>query len=267
MKMLWEELTSENFAKAVQETGGVCVLPIGVIEKHGQHLPLGTDMYAVRNLAERITAIEPALVFPYYFFGQINEAGHVPGTIVMNKDLVLKMLEDMCDEISRNGLKKIVILDGHGGNKFMLRYFMQTLLYKKKDYAVYLLTGEDDARDRYNMAELLKGGAFGGHAGNYETSIMLALVEELVKMDRVDEAGSDSYGRLDHLGDVYTAIGWYAKHPTHQAGDPGKASKEAGEAIIEIIVKIFAKQLKLVKEDTSALQLQNEFYEKCTAPK
>jgi len=265
--MLWEELTSEDFVKSVNEAEGTCVLPIGAIEKHGQHLPLGTDMNAVRDLAERVAEIEPAIVFPYYLFGQICEAKHVAGTISIDTDLILKLLENMCDEISRNGLKKIAILDGHGGNYFFLRFFIQSLLNKKKDYVVYLLPTAFEVIDKQKISELLKGGEMGEHGGNYETSIILALAEQLVKMDRVDESGIKSHGKLDHLGDIYTSIWWYAKHPSHFAGNPYNANKEAGEAIIEMSAKIIARHLRLIKEDDVAVQLQNEFFVKCEDPK
>ncbi|MFR3404684.1 MAG: creatininase family protein [Blautia faecis] len=75
--MYWDELTADHFAEAVQETK-VCVIPMGVVEKHGSHLPLGTDMIIGRTIAEMAAKIEPFVIFPYYCFGQINEARHVP---------------------------------------------------------------------------------------------------------------------------------------------------------------------------------------------
>ena len=101
-----EDLTSPKFAKAVDLAGGVCVIPLGVIEKHGPHLPLGTDMYESREIAFAAAKTEYAVVFPPYFAGQINEARHQPGTIAYSSELLWKMLEESCRELSRNGLKK-----------------------------------------------------------------------------------------------------------------------------------------------------------------
>lgn len=67
--MYWDELTADHFAEAVQETK-VCVIPMGVVEKHGSHLPLGTDMIIGRTIAEMAAKIEPFVIFPYYCFGR-----------------------------------------------------------------------------------------------------------------------------------------------------------------------------------------------------
>src|SRR2546427_2868525 len=77
----WEELTAGDFIQAIQRSEGACLLPFGIIEKHGPHLPLGTDLLNVRYLAERAAAKEYAVVFPAYYFGQIFEATHEPGVV------------------------------------------------------------------------------------------------------------------------------------------------------------------------------------------
>src|SRR5205823_1738545 len=69
--MEWAELTGDEFAGAVEQCGGVCLVPLSVIERHGHHLPLGTDMYIGRELCRRAAALEPALVFPDNPFTQI----------------------------------------------------------------------------------------------------------------------------------------------------------------------------------------------------
>jgi creatinine amidohydrolase len=119
----WEDLTSPNFAKAVELSKGVCIIPIGVIEKHGPALPLGTDVYESRDAAFRAARQEYAIVFPTYYFGQTFEARHQPGTIAYSNELLWKMLDETCSELSRNGLKKIILLNGHGGNGAFLQYF------------------------------------------------------------------------------------------------------------------------------------------------
>ena len=68
--MNWEELTAPEFEKAVAECGEVCILPTGVIEKHGDHVPLGMDAINAHEVAERAAAVEPVMVFPFYYFGQ-----------------------------------------------------------------------------------------------------------------------------------------------------------------------------------------------------
>src|SRR5581483_5143954 len=82
----WEELTAEDFASAIHQSKGVCLLPFGILEKHGPHLPLGTDLLNVRYAALHAAEQEYAVVFPEYYFGQIFEAKHQPGTIAYSAD-------------------------------------------------------------------------------------------------------------------------------------------------------------------------------------
>ena len=139
-----EELTSPKFAKAVDLAGGVCVIPLGIIEKHGPHLPLGSDLYESREVAFHAAEKEYAVIFPPYFVGQIFEATHQPGAIAYSNELMWKMLEETCKELSRNGLKKIILLNGHGGNGSFLQYFCQSQLAKQQDYVVVMFRPGND---------------------------------------------------------------------------------------------------------------------------
>jgi creatinine amidohydrolase len=112
----WDELVASDFTKALEKSSKTCILPIGILEKHGPHSPIGTDLIHVREWAAHAVKSEYAVVFPDYFYGQINEARHQPGTFALPSDLIYKLLEATCDEIARNGFDKIVILNGHGGN-------------------------------------------------------------------------------------------------------------------------------------------------------
>lgn len=73
-----EELTAPDFVKAVDKSSKTVILPIGVFEKHGPHMPLGTDLYTAREIALRAAEKEYTVVFPWYYFSQINEARHQP---------------------------------------------------------------------------------------------------------------------------------------------------------------------------------------------
>jgi creatinine amidohydrolase len=76
----WDELTASEWSKALQKSDSTCILPIGILEKHGPHDPIGADLIQVREWASRATKREYAVVFPDYFYGQINEARHQFGT-------------------------------------------------------------------------------------------------------------------------------------------------------------------------------------------
>jgi len=262
--VLWEELSADKFRQACNKAKGVCILPLGVVEKHGTHLPLCTDMLIGRYIAEKAAQIETAVIFPYYYFGQILEARHVPGTISISPVLMYNLLDEVCSEIARNGLNKIIILNSHGGNNEFIKYFCQCSLYKKKNYTVYAVDAGVTTPEEHKLAcSVLQTDDLGGHAGNSETSRVMAIRPELVDMDNVEEEGLKNLGRLKHLKDIYTGIGWYASHPTHFAGEPFKASPEAGREILSTLISRVARAVKLIKEDMVTQELQNEFFSKC----
>ena len=79
----WDELTASDWPRALEKSNATCILPIGILEKHGPHVPIGSDLIQVREWAARATRKEYAVVFPDYFYGQINEARHQPGTFAL----------------------------------------------------------------------------------------------------------------------------------------------------------------------------------------
>src|SRR5271167_3303488 len=83
----WEELTAADFREGIHRSQGTCLLPIGILEKHGPHLPLGTDLLDVRYATLHAAEQEYAVVFPEYYFGQIAEARHEPGTVAYSRDM------------------------------------------------------------------------------------------------------------------------------------------------------------------------------------
>src|SRR5436309_470877 len=134
----WEELTAADFREGIHRAQGTCLLPFGILEKHGPHLPLGTDLLDVRYTALHAAEQEYAVVFPEYYFGQIAEAKHEPGTMAYSRDMQLALLQETTDETARNGCKKILIVNGHGGNNSLLPFFAQTQLDTPHDCVVYV---------------------------------------------------------------------------------------------------------------------------------
>src|SRR3984885_175894 len=134
----WEELTAPDFVQAIHQSQGVCVLPFGIIEKHGPHLPLGTDLLDVRFSVLNAVKQEYAVVFPPYYFGQIFEARQQPGTVAYSLSTQLTLLQETVSEMARNGCKKVVIVNGHGGNNSLLPLFAQAQMASARDYVVYV---------------------------------------------------------------------------------------------------------------------------------
>ena len=256
--MYWDELTADHFAEAVQETK-VCVIPMGVVEKHGSHLPLGTDMIIGRTIAEMAAKIEPFVIFPYYCFGQINEARHVPGAIAVSPKMQMELLQEVVDEVRRNGFKKIVLLESHGGNINFLNYFLQAQLYEKRDYTVYKI-GIFDIIEK--CLEKYPSEENDGHAALTETELVMAYHPELVHMDEINSEGAVNSHRLDHMAGISTPVSWYADHPTHQDGAPDMASQERGQGKYEVAAKYVAELIRKIKEDDKVQKIMDEYYSK-----
>jgi len=258
----WDELTASEWTKALEKSNQTCILPIGILEKHGPHVPIGSDLIQVREWSARATKKEYAVVFPDYFYGQINEAKHQPGAFALSERLVWDLLEATCDEIGRNGFKRIVIINGHGGNPQLIRYFIQTRLEKRRDYAVYFFEPNSDSVFRKKVSALHKSDPAGDqHAGEGETSSILYLRPDLVKMDSATNESGANQKRLD-IPNVYTAIWWYADFPNHYAGEGAKATRELGEAITEHYIGQLVTALKAIKSDNKTLELQKEFFDR-----
>jgi creatinine amidohydrolase len=258
----WDELTASDWPKAMERSGATCVLPIGILEKHGPHAPLGSDLIHVREWSARATKKEYAVVFPDYFYGQIYEARHQPGTFALPPRLVLELLQSTCDEIGRNGFKKIVIVNGHGGNPNLLRYFVQSQLGERRDYVVYFFDPVlDPAVDEQVKKQRRSDPAGDMHAGERETSTLLYLRPDLVHLERATDESGANQKRLV-LPDLYTAIWWYAGFPNHYAGEGAKATAELGRILTEARVEALARALRAVKADQSAPALQKEFFDR-----
>jgi creatinine amidohydrolase len=259
-----EELTSPQFAKAVELSGGVCIIPLGIIEKHGPHLPLGTDLFEAREAAAAAAKKEYAVVFPPYFAGQIFEAKHQPGTVAYSNELMWKMLEETCNELSRNGLKKIVLVNGHGGSTNFLQYFCQSQLASQKDYIVVLF--QDETNPDYNKEiESLKKAKLDGYAGEEETSMMSYIRPDLVDVQAITSQSGADQNRLN-IPFGYTGIWWYAKYPNHYASDVAQPNKRLGELLIMSWSDNIAELVKYLKNNNTVKELQDEFSQRAENP-
>ncbi len=258
----WEELTAGDFRQAVQQSKGVCLLPFGILEKHGPHLPLGTDLLNVRYASLQAVTQEYAVVFPEYYFGQIFEAKHEPGTVAYSLELQLRMLQETTDEMARNGCKKIVVVNGHGGNEHLLPFFAQGQMDHPHDYVVYILAG---GRSRTGGPPK-KSTSIDYHAGENETSNTLVSHPDLVHLDRAaSESGADQK-RVNLPENLYTGIWWYARFPNHYSGEGAAATKELGEWNMKVWVDSIVECVRAVKADDASIKIQNEFYEKSKHP-
>ena len=255
--MQWENLTATAFAEAVHETG-VCVIAMGVLEKHSEHLPLGTDFLNAHKIACLAAEQEPAVVFPPFYFGQIYEARCFPGALTLKPTLLLDVIQGVFDEIGRNGFEKIVVFNGHGGNTHLLRFLAQCALWEEKPYQLYLPVGLTPEREAQWKA--IVETEVHGHACECETSISLANHPELVNMERVPAEPAMPLDRMRDLPETFNGIGWYANYPDHYAGDARTATREKGLALRQLEIDSLAEYIAAVKADQVAPALSREFF-------
>lgn len=261
LSVRWEQLTAGDFREGIQRSQGTCLLPFGILEKHGPHLPLGTDLLNVRAASLAAAAQEYVVVFPEYYFGQIFEARQQPGTISYSPQIQMQLLQETVDEMARNGCQKVIIVNGHGGNEHFLPYFAQTQLEKKRDYVVYVVglmdrsTGGPPKKTSMDM-----------HAGEGETSLTMTTHPDLVHIDRAAAESGAGQKRQKLPPTVYTAIWWYARFPNHYSGEGAAGSKELGEFELKSWTEGIVEAIRGVKADQDSLKIQNEYFEKTLHP-
>lgn len=267
--MEWEKLSVDEFKEALEKSKGTVLVPIGCLEKHGSHMPIGTDIMIAREMSIRASKEIDVIVFPFIPFGIVGEVKHKLGTISLSSNLIYHMLEELCDELFRNGFNKIIFVDGHGGNHNFLKYFMQSRLETKHPYITYYFDlGMKDGSFWKDYQEKFGKVMESGHACEFETSSLYEINKELINMEKINSKETIAMNRLDHIkdADLYTGIMWYADYPHQIAGDPKNATIERGKWINERNLCRLVKAVKAVKEDKEAFKLLNEYYKKHDNP-
>lgn len=286
--MLWEEILSGDFEKAVEEAKGVCAIVVGCVEHHGKHLPLGQDVIHGMEIAKRAAEKEPVVIFPPQYFGEKQGAGEFKGTIIFSSKLIFDILTETCDEIGRNGFKKIVIISSHGGNSSMLNNFARSTLYSKKDYSVVVYQAsnawpkvpeilsmvESGRRDVFPdlldsdiefLKEYVENNTDRGHGCLMETAIALGTRPELVDLSRVNNVSGSSTHLFDHLSKAgfYSPHAWMANYPNSLASNYHDGNNERiAKSAVRFATDKMASAFKLIKEDTVLENYHNEWLKK-----
>lgn len=284
MEKRWLYVTSEELERLRDAVGGVCVIPMGAIEKHGLHLPLGADMIQANHVVNLAAELEPVCIFPGLPFGDISRGDPTTptGTISIPMATNFLLLEQLCDQISRYGFQKILLVTGHGGNFAWLTAFLEQLGNKKKNYVVASTYVALKTNVIYNLAKFLEANGPGsipeltaedealvlkfwrekipsGHGCLGETALVMAAAPESVKLDRL---GIES-GKSRHASDKFAAAGieirddgWYEDYPTNYAAevDPVDANERIGKAAARFEAERIANAYKVFKEDENLLK-------------
>ena len=281
--MLWSELRRDEFLDAVKESRGVCALPIGCVESHGIHMPLACDVMHVEEYTRLAAERAPVVVFPSLYFGEKSGAGEYPGTIIFPETLIHQILEQCCKEIHRNGFKKIVIVNGHGGNSSMLNNFARSTLQKKNGYNVFVISEdlgnctpkmileniekypELTEEDKEILQDFVDQKKTSGHGCFTETGWMYNIRPDLVRLDLMDKLDGESIHRFDEFTrrKIYTPFAWMANCPnslngSYHAGLNERIARVMGERAIEQLADAF----KFLREETVSDEYYNEWASK-----
>jgi creatinine amidohydrolase/Fe(II)-dependent formamide hydrolase-like protein len=249
---LWGELTRPD-AEERLEAVDVALLPVGAIEQHGPHLPLDTDAFDAAYLANRVAEAcsDPKpLVLPAISYGVSYHHADFKGTISISNDTLAQLVYEIGISVARNGIRKLVIINAHGGNAPALNYAAQLINRDARIFAC-VDTGETSDVDIYKIVETPND----VHAGEIETSTALAVRPHLVQMKRaapsVPEFPSQYLDFTSKRG-----VSWYAFtrkiSSSGVMGDPTKASAEKGRKIWEMAIA----HLVALVEDLKHLTLE-----------
>lgn len=285
METRWLYVTSEEFPKLREASKDVCVIPMGCVEKHGLHLPLGSDIMEAEAITYAASQLEPFCVFPNFTFGDVpeNYPNMPPGSITLPVETEMLLLEQLCEQIARNGFKKIVVFNHHGGNKPWLNTFLRKLENKPHDYVLMFMNGGHFAPHKMAEELLEKGlesipelnqedmdllvkhheaGMKIGHACFNETAIVMAAHPETVHLDRL---GIED-GKSRHVADKYKEHGitirdggWFVNHPNCFSGDdPVGCNERIAKAALRKEAERLAASMKFLKEDEDLIKWHNQ---------
>jgi len=206
----WEDLDSSG--------ARIAILPIGAIEQHGRHLPLGTDWIIADKIAQKLGERLNAYVLPALPYGNSQEHMGFPGTITLRPHTLALIIEDIVLSLRHHGIKKMVVLSSHGGN-WIIKPTIRDLNFRYPDMTIIWTDGALPGEQERIPQDI--------HSGRGETSTMLSYHPELVKMDKAADFTPDVGQEYnDYVGfDRTTKVGVWGK--------PTEASKELGEQNIK----------------------------------
>lgn len=253
----WSDLTTADVAR-LDMARVVAVLPVAATEQHGPHLPLSVDADLVNGvIAEswpHLPADLPVYFLPTQAVGFSPEHARFPGTLSLKAETVIRLWTDIGESVAASGVKKLVIFNAHGGQVGLLdvvardlRARLSMLVYSLSWFNLPLTDAQGvDASELFSASEH----RFGVHAGDIETSMMLALRPQVVRMDEARNFVSAAQVRADDfpiLGNGRSAkLAWQMQdyNPAGAVGDAAAATAEKGRTVLEAAGLQLAKLLQ-----------------------
>lgn len=241
----------------IREKNPVIILPVGMIEEHGHHLPISCDTdiasYTARTVAEKIKDEIPVLLMPAIWTGYHGKpVSDFPGSIRLEAETFKNLVYDIVASLCRNAFSKILIINGHGHNPCILELVCREIGDKFDVYPiltnVWNMIGKEGARYRKS-----KQGGMAGHGDEQETAMMLAINEDLVDMSKaLDESATfqnkfvagDTFPEHEVIK-VYWSSWALQGTRTGLLGDAAAATKDTGEKLFELVIRNYCDLIKL----------------------
>jgi creatinine amidohydrolase len=222
----WENLRMPEFSAGRAQHRTV-ILPVGSVEEHGPHLPLGTDTFHAMEVARRAAELRPVLVAPPFYYGLCRSTREHPGTVSISGDTLRALVAELGREFHRQGLSNLVIMSGHAGGTHMAALVEagETLLAELPDLKVAVVNLLDLLREVVAARPELVKTKGDSHAGEVETALMLAAYPHLVEGTAPAEWPTFPKYLLVRDKRRYWPGGVW--------GDPAPATASQGEAILQ----------------------------------
>lgn len=251
----WADMSSEAFT-ALDRSRLIAVLPVGAIEQHGPHLPMSVDTAIVQGMidaaAPRLPADLPVLFLPVQSVGKSNEHARYPGTLTLSACTLIQLWTELGDCVAAAGVRKLVLFNSHGGQESVmdivardLRARHGLLVVTVNWYQLGLPEGTVDAHED----------RFGIHGGKLETSLLLALAPDTVRMDRAQDFASADTALLERspkLSFEKSAgrIAWQTQdlNPQGACGNAIAATADTGRRVLDFVADRFVEVLREVDQ-------------------
>lgn len=243
-EMSWAEVE-----EALTETD-IVLVPVGSVEQHGPHLPLGSDSMQGVDFSRRLVAMlgedgVPVVAGPPVLFGASSAHMKFPGSITLKPATMLAVIEEVCQCLFQHGFRRFALVMAHGGNWPVMQVAVQSLTAKEPEMKVIALNWLGYMYDKY--PSILRSKRPEKHSGEGETARMLATHPELVMLDRAKEyyPDADQAKLYGHPEGVYKTMYDMKKvTPVGSMGNPALATAETGEAIYDTVVRWMADEIK-----------------------
>lgn len=238
--MIWDELTSREIDRLDRNTP--VVLPITATEQHGPHLPLATDRFIGEFIAKKLneSISDQVLILPSVSVGYSEHHMDFAGTLTQTHKSFIQQVAGIIESAIRHGFTRILLLNSHGGNQAVGQVITERVGSQNPGIHITLATWwQLAANELKEITETGQGGV--GHAGEFETSLMLFIAPHLVRKKYIEQ-GTNTATFSWAEGDMLRApqASYYqsmkVKAPNGVFGNPTFASKEKGEKIIERIL-------------------------------